>query len=457
MKWNVIVNIGEADEFTPANSDEVPRITVPLERPSDAWRVTENLRAAFDDAGLAYPVGAARDLLQLGVAVYAADVRIRRAYGDDRWGRDLTVHLPVADPPRWQRSRSTLVELLNFLTGDSWQIEFRPRLEPARDVTPRASTPRIDVAALFSGGLDSLVGAIDLLASGKRVALVGHHGAGLTNSSQTRTLAELQRRFPDQIVPMLFGVQPRKNRRRGQAGDDDRRHREVGEPSMRGRSMLFFTLGVATAASFGPDTPLLAAENGLISLNVPLTGARQGSLSTRTTHPFVIDRLRALLGRLGLTTTIEMPYRFKTKGEMLSDCADQDTLALATPRTMSCSHPEAGRWAGKPGKHCGYCVPCVIRRAATTAAGVRDARYLIDPRKDAPPHTSAKGRDVRAFEIAVERYHASDRSDALAAVLSTGPIAAEDVSSFTDVYRRGMDEVAKFLRIKRATSKRGRL
>jgi hypothetical protein len=40
--------------------------------------------------------------------------------------------------------------------------------------------------------------------------------------------------------------------------------------------------------------------------------------------------LQQLLDGLGLTVRLELPYRFKTKGEMLQECADQALL-----RTMA--------------------------------------------------------------------------------------------------------------------------
>ena len=455
MKWHVITRVGESDTFVPTLQAHEPRIVVPLDRPTDPWRVQENMASVLERAALAAPRGTARDLINLGISVYTADVRVSRGFGDDKWQREFTLHLPVSNVSKWNRAKKVLVDLLAFLTGDLWDIEFREAATVSRTAM-LTSDCKFDAVCLFSGGLDSLVGAIDRLKEGQKLALVGHRGAGLTNTFQDRTLIELRKHYDASFVPLMFRIQPAKRvrKKRGNAEAEVASEPESDEKSMRARSILFFSLGIAITETLGEGLTLSAAENGLISLNVPLTMARQGSLSTRTTHPYVIDSLRHLLKALGMTTNIEMPYRFQTKGEMMKQCTDQIALAATTPLTMSCSHPEVGRWQGKPGNHCGYCVPCIIRRAATFAAKVRDAKYVIDPRKDPPPYTTQRGRDLRAFEIAIERYFEESRQDSFASVISTGPIAAEDVPRFVDTYRNGMEEVAKFVGIKRPQQSR---
>ncbi len=84
------------------------------------------------------------------------------------------------------------------------------------------------------------------------------------------------------------------------------------------------------------------------------------------------------------------------------------------------------------------------------AAKVPDAKYDMDPRKYPATPESQKGRDLRAFEIAVERFFAETRADMVACVNATGPIAPIDVQNFVETYYNGMEEVAKFLRINRS-------
>src|SRR5439155_152960 len=140
-----------------------------------------------------------------------------------------------------------------------------------------------------------------------------------------------------------------------------------------------------------------------------------------------------LLTRLGLPNTVEIPYRFRTKGEMLRECKDKTTLAAAAPLTMSCSHPESGRFRGRsPNNHCGYCVPCIIRKAAMKAAGLADAPYNLEVASSPPPHTEEAGRDYRAIRMALERVRGMNKSRAVFQVLGPGPLPPEAVLDFAD-------------------------
>ena len=81
---------------------------------------------------------------------------------------------------------------------------------------------------------------------------------------------------------------------------------------------------------------LFVCENGFISVNPPLTNTRLGSLSTRTAHPVFLKLFQRLLDAADLRVHIENPYRFKTKGEMLKECSDQEFLKKNAHITTSC-------------------------------------------------------------------------------------------------------------------------
>jgi hypothetical protein len=434
MSWHVICHIGIGDSYFPAIPETDPRLTLSVSAPGAPDAMRSTFGEYFRDQLGGLPSGAAADLLNLATAVFAADVCIFRDFGKDRWGREITIHLPVENLELWNGAAATVTELLGFLTGDQWSLELRSR-EPAASEEASLPGERPEVVSLFSGGLDSLVGILDLLAAGRRVALVGHYGAGMTRTYQGRVAAVLEGAYPGRTDLHLFHVQPPVIN-----GLDGR------EPTMRSRSFLFFAMGIGVASRIGSAVPLFVPENGLISLNVPLTVARSGSLSTRTTHPYYVAKYRDLLAAIGLGHSLVLPYRFKTKGEMLAGCADQATLGTATPLTMSCAHSEGGRWEGSsPGVHCGYCYPCLIRRAATKTAGTADATYTVDVLTNPPAPTTRKGRDFRALSMAVERYFGKPASRALFDVLDSGPIQPDEVSAYVEVYRKGMDELAAFL------------
>ena len=287
MNWKVITLVGPNDDYQPVLDATTPRLTVALRRPGDVHSLGPDPIAAIVAATGAQPSEAAADLTSVAMAAYAADLRIPRSLAEDSWTRDITLLVPVVDSSRWDGVRQRLEAFLGFLTGDRWQIEFRERApleQPKPPKKPKVVFETGTTACLFSGGLDSLVGVLDLLSTGAPLALVGHHGAGVTNPVQQNVLAGLRRTFSPLMREFMFYVQPPKDH-------------TAGETSMRSRSVLFLALGIAVASLAGAGARLVVAENGLISLNVPLTNARIGSSSSRTTHPHVMAALRDIGSR----------------------------------------------------------------------------------------------------------------------------------------------------------------
>jgi len=433
MKWNIICRIGEEDAFLPSVDESVERCLV-LHFSGGARNemVRESVVASIEKRYEATLSGSVQDLLYASMGAYLADLCIPRRTAEDRWAREFTLHLPVFEQSRWRKASNSLAEALKFLTGDDWAISVRVR----SGETPRAITPTEpelpEIVCLLSGGLDSLVGAIDLLSDGDVVAFVSHHGGGMTPKFQNDTFGALQSRFENQCFENQFYVVG------PQLGND-------GENSMRSRSILFLGLGVAVACALGDEVPVVVPENGLISLNVPLTKTRVGSSSTRTTHPHFIAGVRQVLSDLRISNDILMPYRHMTKGEMLVNIGDSVALETILALTMSCSHPEVARWDGAtPGTHCGYCFPCLIRRAAVTLADLEDADapYTIDVRRSEP--TGKRASDLRAVKMALTRDDLT-KVPKFFRVLEAGPLPPKEISEFADVYERGMSELATFL------------
>ena len=223
---------------------------------------------------------AARDLLHLGVAVYCADRVAPRSGATDGWTREIELRAPVS-VNGWDGAVGHLTDALNFLTGDDWTLDLR-----RVDVDPPVRGNQLDLVhadtvCLFSGGLDSLSGAIDLLEGGASVLLVGHYESGLAPKRQKQLRDRLSVRYGRDKVELrqLF---------LGPEGARPAQHRPLPtarENSTRGRSFLFLAAGFALASAIAPGVPLYIPENGFIGINVPLTGSRPASLSTRTTHP----------------------------------------------------------------------------------------------------------------------------------------------------------------------------
>jgi hypothetical protein len=394
-----------------------------------------------------YPSETAVDVLVLAAHVHAADTRVSRSSeSQDGWTRELRLVVPVSDPDRWTAAAPTFVRMLNFLTGDLWSLAFRARPRRFARVAPpppgRLIGPPFDDLALFSGGLDSLIGAIDALEAGRTPLLISHAGEGATSDAQSTIFDALK---------VYYRARPFQRLRLWMAFPDGFVRGSAGENTTRGRSFLFFALGVF--AGIGLDGPftLKVPENGLIAVNVPLDPLRLGALSTRTTHPFYIARWNDALAALGIEGRIENPYWAKTKGEMVAECANGALLRRLTPSSLSCAAPTKGRWQGLGTQHCGYCLPCLIRRAALLRGLSPDADptvYSVDDLTTRVLDTrQSEGVQVRSFQLAIERLRARP---ALAPILihKPGPLFDESPArqaALAEVYRRGLEEVGVLL------------
>lgn len=435
MPWNVIAQIGE-DNYYPSLDPKELRFVGTIDKPGDNHSVAQHLLADVYKAGLR-PSQAAVDLLHVAAMAYTSDLRIWRGYnGDDAWSRQISIHVPVTDVTSWTGAAPRLTELLNFLTGDEWTIEFRDKVPSPAPTVGKPPDAIPDGVCLFSGGLDSFVGAIDLLASKRRLALVGHYGH--TQREQKAAYEALKPAYASQILPLWFFLVPAR------ASDE-----QIVESTMRSRSILFLALGTCIASALPSGAPLYVPENGLISLNIPLTFGRTGTHSTRTTHPHTIDLYRKLLAALGIGVALHTPYRFMTKGEMLRDCKDQEVLKAGVHSTMSCSRPQAGRFHKRPvDQHCGYCVPCIIRRASLYSVGLDDEPRGKDVLSQDIKPNEAAGYDKRAFLMAIARMTDMSPLEITSEILGAGPIDEDELDGLKAVYTRGMDEVNRFLRQK---------
>ena len=311
------------------------------------------------------------ELVRLAVGVYLTDrTTPRPAHG---WERELELTIPVRDPERWDSIAPSLVDLLDFLTSDGWNLRFVRRNSPREDLPAR---PRpVPMVCLFSGGADSLCGAVEAIEQhGADLQLVSHFDWTITGGVQNRVLDQLE---------SLTGVRPghlrlKLGRKAHQIGSGVAFQKET---TSRSRSLLFLALGLAAAAA--RDAELWVPENGFASLNVPLAPERRASLSTRTTHPTFLDGLQATLGDAGIAATITNPFENKTKGTLFTELADRcgsDAATAILALTHSCARTDMGRppMHFTPSTHCGVCFACLVRRGAFLASGLSDETQYVE-------------------------------------------------------------------------------
>lgn len=360
------------------------------------------------------------DFLSIALSVVAADFTDLRAKSADGWTRSLELHIAVQDPVLWNDQARALEAALGFLTTDVWTFVFHPGgYGPPAQL--QALHPREDSVALLSGGMDSLIGAIDLVAQGVKPYAV---------SQIVRGDGQKQHDFAHSLGLSRIGL----NHVTKSPGPQ--------EPSQRARSIVFLAFGLAVATSLdryhqGGRVPLYICENGFIAINPPLTVTRLGSLSTRTAHPEYLGRLQQIFDAAGINVQIKNPYALMTKGEMLDGCRNQGLLKQHAVASTSC-----GRFQRFGYKHCGRCVPCQVRRAAFMRwSGMCDSTHYVYDNLSIDKPQYARFEDVRSVGMAVASASMDGFDQWLGHSLFSRFIS--DRAGYRRMLKQGLGELAK--------------
>ncbi|KIM10486.1 MAG: hypothetical protein KU37_09255 [Sulfuricurvum sp. PC08-66] len=306
------------------------------------------------DSFISRPTALSLDVLYFTSIVYTIDKIIQRTQTYDHWSRDIDVNIPVSNTDLWDSAKETLKEAVDFLTSDNWIFNFR-ELENISYFEREETLPvnaNFENICLFSGGLDSLAGAINLIDEKNNVLLISHiDGHGSSSTLHSQLLSEIKDSYKlKNIRQSSFHVYT----------EDKLNH----EATTRGRSILFHGIALFHAINLGINE-IITPENGVISINLPLTPSRTCSNSTKTMHPYFIKKFEDALNTLGLQIKINNPYLLKTKGEMLVENRNTGLIQNLATKTLSCSHG-GGHTPGwyRQSLNCGYCIPCAIRRAS---------------------------------------------------------------------------------------------
>jgi hypothetical protein len=383
---------------------------------ADIGRIACGWQRELENAGYA-PSIPVWDFMLFCFAVYASDVAVLRKGSADGWTRKIELDITLNDPGPWEANRIIAEEMLRVLSGDFWRLRFLPS-----GPTPPRGQRRLcdrDCVTLLSGGLDSLIGGIDATAQGRRPIFVS------------------QLAFEDSARQIAYA-----NALGGGDWHQQWSHKVVfsgkKETSTRARSMAFYGLAVLATSLLTVNRPdILVPENGFISINPPLLPGRMASLSTRTTHPQFMALLQKLFDGVGVDAQLSMPYRFKTKGEMLAQCADQALLMSYACDTTSC-----GRFRTYNRTHCGRCVPCMVRKAAIQRWGSSDTTRYKFSALAAAGKTSAD--DPMAVACAVLTAEQRGIDSFLGATLTFASDA--DRPHYRRVAEQGLVELATLLR-----------
>lgn len=337
------------------------------------------------------------DLVEIAAYVYSADQVVTRGgtksfdYGC-AWRRRFRFEIPVRCPELWNKPeiQHQLARVLGFLSDDDYEFHFSELKDPPPIekylFDPSDDNSDFEEVLLFSGGLDSFGGAVQEIVQGQRkVALVSHRPVSKLYARQRDLVTDLTDKLTDKrLAPLHVAIEVNKGKDMGR------------EFTQRSRSFLFAVLGAVIARSLSLNR-IRFYENGVISLNMPISPQVTGSRATRTTHPQVLQGLEDLLSAIfKCDFAVENPYLWKTKAEVLQLIKAAGCGRLCA-RTSSCTHTLAMTTMHT---HCGRCSQCVDRRLNAIAAGFSDGE---DPEEMYESPVMTGEREGAEFTL-IERY-----------------------------------------------------
>lgn len=393
---------------------------VPLKVRREPWDVTQSIshhgtspdlnisieapRAAFDRID-----GRGADLLLIAAYVFASDQQVRRGgaadvYGDD-WRRHFTLYIPVNDVDFWRQPSvsGSLQSALSFVSDDRWTFEF----ERQRAGEPRGQIPLLfdsnqslgepDLVSLISGGLDSLCAVVEEVVEQARHPVLVGHSSGLHLGPRQRDLCRrLRRAIPAWSFPYVSGAVHRSHAY------------DAPETTQRTRSFLYSVLGALVANYLGLREVHLA-DNGIVSLNFPISHQVMGAQATRSTHPRFFRLMNELLREVFPDgPQISNPLWARTRPEVLDVLKRTGTCDLI-PATNSCAH-QRNRTRTQP--YCGVCSQCIDRRYGMIASGLEDydpvAAYEVDAFTHALPEGVKRTMAYGYYRFASETAEIDD-------------------------------------------------
>lgn len=328
------------------------------------------------------------DLLYIAACIYCTDRMAfrgeRESLSNNAWARSFNFHIAVADYDFWidPKVQKALNEALTFMTGDRcFRFEFVKATSELVNSANRqlslfgneffsmSEAEKTDIM-LFSGGLDSLAGAIQRLNenSDRNLCLVSHKANNVSTHTQTIVADHLKEKYQRTTC---YGFECH-----------NKMIAPAKEETQRSRMFLFSAIAFALC-SFYAKKEFFVYENGVTSINLPKQCDAVNARTSRTTHPKTIGLLKKFLKLFDIDFEIRTPYYNLTKCEIVQKFAQFGETNIISS-SVSCSSTR-----NKPKDaftHCGCCSQCIDRLFAMYAAGLDDydAAYADDIIKQIP-------------------------------------------------------------------------
>jgi len=138
--------------------------------------------------------------------------------------------------------------------------------------------------------------------------------------------------------------------------------------TQRTRSFLYASMAASVAKYFALKE-IHFYENGVVSVNLPLSQQELSTRATRTTHPQTLDGFARILSCvMEEQFEVRNDYFWETKQDVLERLKRSNQVDLARD-TLSCTRT---RQFTKASPHCGMCSQCMSRRIAALGADYGD-------------------------------------------------------------------------------------
>lgn len=294
------------------------------------------------------------DALLVGAAVEFADRTLRRTAVS--WQRQFQLVIPVHEPDRWNDCSllDALHEVLNFLTGDKWRIEFSGRKKAAEAPAQRQlALPAGPTAVIpFSDGMDSrcVAGILSATMGDRliRVRLGSKACDGKALSRQRQLFTSVPYRVQADEHPFV-------------------------ESSARSRGFKF-ALVSGLAAYLTKAAEVIVPESGQGALGPALIVVGQGYEDYRS-HPLFTERMeRFLQALLRHKVLFVFTQLWHTKAETLKKFVNESSDGHSWAATWSCWQQTRQVSVGKKKRQCGICAACLLRRMSVHAAGLSEVK-----------------------------------------------------------------------------------
>lgn len=319
-----------------------------------------------------------KDLLEIAGYVYAADRLTKRGTPTNleyhSWARSFHFNIKVRDESFWndKKVKDKLNIALSFISGDkNYEFSFE---KGGKDIGQlnmfdiegiNLDKKENSSVALFSGGLDSLAGVLELLeTSNKNLILISHrsNNPGITQI-QEGVFKLLYEDYKDRIQYFPFYCNLKGER--------------AVEETQRTRIFLYTAIAFALS-SIASEDEILVYENGMTSINFYKRQDLINARASRTTHPKALKFLEDFYSIIGEKKKhIRHPFLFNSKTDIFLKIKQYNKTRYLNS-TISCTKTFKSFDNNSQATHCGGCSQCIDRRFAAFASNCEDEDVIYD-------------------------------------------------------------------------------